>query len=52
LETSREKGTGLGLLICKEMVEKNWGQIGVKSELDKGTKVTFTVPLALPKEYR
>ncbi len=52
LGTAREKGTGLGLLICKEMVEKNWGQIGVKSELDKGTKVTFTVPLALPKEYR
>ncbi len=42
--TAKEQGTGLGLIICKEMVEKNGGQIWVESELDKGTVVKFTVP--------
>ncbi len=43
--TAKEKGTGLGLIICKEMVEKNGGQIWVESEVGKGTAVKFTVPL-------
>lgn len=43
--TENEKGNGLGLSICKEMVDLNGGSIWVESELEKGT--TFFV--ALPK---
>ncbi len=43
--TAREQGTGLGLIICKEMVEKNGGKIWVESEFGKGTTIKFTVPL-------
>ena len=44
--TAREKGTGLGLIICKEMVEWNGGQIWVESELGQGTLVKFTLPFS------
>lgn len=43
--TAQEKGTGLGLILCQEMVEKNGGRIWVESELNQGTTVKFTVPL-------
>ncbi len=41
--TKNEQGSGLGLIICKEMVEKNGGRIWIESELGKGTTVKFTV---------
>jgi len=44
--TEGEKGTGLGLILCKEFVEKNKGSILVKSKLNEGTTVTFTLPLS------
>jgi two-component system, sensor histidine kinase and response regulator len=44
--TEREPGSGLGLTICKEMVERNGGQIWVESALGQGTTVEFTLPLA------
>jgi len=45
--TSNEKGTGLGLLLCKEMIEKHNGSISVESEEGKGT--TFRV--IFPSNY-
>ena len=43
--TGNEKGTGLGLMLCKEYVEKNKGQIWVESEQDKGSCFLFSLPL-------
>ncbi|MBK7866687.1 MAG: hypothetical protein IPJ75_06665 [Ignavibacteriales bacterium] len=42
--TQQEKGSGLGLLICKEFVEKCGGTITVTSSHDDGTSFTFTLP--------
>ncbi len=38
------KGTGLGLSIVKELVDMHKGEINVESELNKGTRFTFTLP--------
>ena len=43
--TANEKGTGLGLILCKEFVEKNSGTIAVESEERKGSRFTITIPL-------
>jgi len=42
--TSGEMGTGLGLLLCKQFVEKNSGIITVESEQDKGTSFSVFLP--------
>lgn len=44
LGTSHEEGTGLGLILSKELVEKNKGKIWVKSLAGKGTSFFFTLP--------
>lgn len=44
--TQQEKGTGLGLLLCKEFTERNDGKLHIRSENGKGTRVCFSLPVA------
>lgn len=44
--TDNEKGTGLGLLLCKDLVEKHEGQIWAESSPGKGSQFSFTLPEA------
>ena len=44
--TAREKGTGLGLLLCREFAESNGGQFRIESQWGKGCTCYFTIPAA------
>ena len=46
LNTTNKLGSkGLGLILCKEMIELNGGEIWIESQLGKGTTVRFTLPV-------
>lgn len=42
--TNNEKGTGLGLIVCKELIEKHNGKLYIESEENKGSSFSFTLP--------
>ena len=44
--TANEQGTGLGLILCKEFIEKNNGSVHVESEPGNGSTFRFTLPLS------
>jgi len=43
--TEGEKGTGLGLVLCKEFVEKHNGKIWVEDNEEQGSSIIFTMPI-------
>ncbi|NGP43540.1 PAS domain-containing protein [Bacillaceae bacterium SIJ1] len=43
--TTKEKGNGIGIPLCKKIVESHEGEFHVESELGVGTKITFSLPL-------
>ncbi len=48
--TNNESGTGMGLLFCKDLIEKSNGKIWVQSSPDNGTEFFFTIPVGNCKE--
>jgi len=45
--TANEQGSGLGLILCKDFVEKHGGNLWVESSLNKGSEFKFTLPVAV-----
>ena len=42
--TADEMGTGLGLILCKEIIEKHSGEIRIESKVNEGSKIIFSIP--------
>jgi PAS domain S-box-containing protein len=49
--TAREKGTGLGLMICKGFIEEHGGTLHVQSKLEHGSTFSFTIPVVEQDTY-
>ena len=52
LFTTKAKGIGLGLAVCKAIIDRHQGQIEVESEVGKGTAFTVKLPLTVKKDKR
>ncbi|MDF2434057.1 MAG: hypothetical protein JWP44_3688 [Mucilaginibacter sp.] len=50
--TNNESGTGMGMLFCKDLIEKCSGKIWVTSQQGKGTEFSFTLPTGMSTEAR
>ncbi|MBK8972004.1 MAG: CHASE domain-containing protein [Hahellaceae bacterium] len=50
LDTERSSGSGVGLTICKAVIEKHGGKISLSSTLGQGTRFTFDLPLIESQE--
>jgi two-component system sensor histidine kinase/response regulator len=50
--TNNESGTGMGMLFCKDLIERCSGKIWVTSQPGKGTEFSFTLPVGVLKENR
>ncbi|RKY90815.1 MAG: hypothetical protein DRQ01_08610, partial [Ignavibacteriae bacterium] len=48
--TNKEKGTGIGLLLCNEIIEMHGSTIKVSSEIGKGTYFSFALKLSSPAD--
>lgn len=43
--TTKEKGTGLGLMVCKSIIDSHHGYMDIESKVGVGTTITLTFPL-------
>ncbi|MFW6290223.1 MAG: ATP-binding protein, partial [Mariniphaga sp.] len=50
--TSGEKGSGLGLILCKEFIERHGGEIRVESQPGEGSRFIFTIPAVAKEQER
>ncbi len=48
--TNNEPGTGFGLLLCRDLIERNHGSISIQSEINKGSTFSITLPVSMELE--
>ncbi|MES9685005.1 ATP-binding protein [Gottfriedia acidiceleris] len=47
--TMKEKGTGLGFMISKKIIDNHFGEIHIKSEVNKGTTIEVILPFVMKR---